>query len=227
VLKVRQVEFPTPHGIYEVVYEPQASPSSPNFTPPALRDEIRVLSSQELELDGYFKQNQTATCQMAAPAPGSCQPGKMAINLPPFQPTGATPAQEIHGCAQIESQATQDKLPELSKNATQMPEVILFAEASAQASPEAVQAATAVAQRMKATPTIECVAVVGSTSPGEQPGVAQERAKAVRQLLLGNGVDGARLTTITVTEAVYGGGTEAPPPDPKKRRVILRILLQK
>lgn len=226
-LKIRQVEFPTPHGVYEVVYEPQANPSNPTFTPPALREEIRVLSSQELELDAYFKQNQSASCQMAAPPPGSCQPGKMSINLPPFQPTGAAPAQEIRGCAQIESQATQDKLPELSKKAAQMPEVILFAEASAQASPEATGALQAIAQRMKATPGIECVAIVGQVSPGESPGLANQRANTARQLLIQNGVDPSRLTNIAVTEAVYGGGTEAPPKDPAKRRVTLRILLAK
>jgi outer membrane protein OmpA-like peptidoglycan-associated protein len=227
VLKIRQVEFPTPHGIYEVIYEPQANPSNPNFTPPALREEIKVLSSQELELDAYFKQNQSASCQMSAPQQGSCQPGKVSINLPPFQPTGATPAQEVHGCAQLESQATQDKLPELSKKAQQMPEVIQFGEASSEASPEATQAVNAVAQRMKASPGIECVAIVGQISPGESISVANDRARTVRQLLIQGGVDPGRLTTIPVTEALYGGGTEAPPKDPTKRRVTLRILLAK
>lgn len=223
--KIREVEFPAPHGVFEVVYEPQPNPASPNFTPPALREEIKVMSAHELELDAYFQRNQSAACQMAAPPPGSCQPGRMSINLPPFQPTGAAPAQEIRGCAQLESQATQDKLPELTKKAAQMPEVVMFAQASAEASPEATQVAAAIAQRMKATPGIECVAIVGQVSPGEHPAVANERAKTVRQLLLQNGVDAARLTTIAVTEAVYGGGTEAPPPDPQKRRVTLRILL--
>lgn len=227
VVKVRHAELPVPHGIFEVIYEPQSNPSSPNFTPPALREEIRVLANQELELGDYFKKHETAPCQMAAPPQGTCQPGKVSINLPPFQPTGATAAQEVHGCAQIESQATQDKLPELSKNAQQMPEVMLFEQASAVAGAEVTQAAAAAAQRMKATPGIECVAVVGQVSPGEHPSVANERAKAVRDLLLKNGIDASRVTIVAVTAAVYGGGTEAPPPDPQKRRVTLRILLSR
>ncbi|MBK7582708.1 MAG: hypothetical protein IPI67_21240 [Myxococcales bacterium] len=227
VTKIREVEFPAPHGIYEVIYEPQSNPSNTTFTPPILREEIRVMSSQEVELDGFFAQHQTATCQMAAPPPGVCEPGKLSINLPPFQPTGATPAQQVHGCAQIESQATQDKLPELSKNAAQMPEEILFSEASAVATPEATAQVTAAAARIKANPGIECVAIVGQISPGEQPAVAMERARTVRQLLLQNGVEATRLTTLTLTAAVYGGGSEAPPPDPKKRRTTLRILLQR
>jgi outer membrane protein OmpA-like peptidoglycan-associated protein len=225
VVKIRHTELPVPHGIFEVIYEPQSNPSNPNFTPPALREEIRVLASQELELDDYFKKNETAPCQMAASPQGTCQPGAVSIALPQFQPTGATPSQEIRGCAQIESQASQDRLPELSKNAQQMPEIMLFGESSAATTPEIVQAAQAVAQRIKSSPGIECVAVVGQVSPGEQGAVATERAKAIRQILLQNGVEPARLTTITVTAAVYGGGTEAPPPDPAKRRVTLRVLL--
>jgi len=227
VLKVRQIEFPTPHGVYEVIYEPEANPASPNYTPPALREEIKVISSQELELEAYFQKNQRAPCRMAAPAPGSCEPGKMAIDLPTFQATGATPANEIRGCAQIESQATQDQLPALSKNATQMPEVVSFADRSAEASAEANQVLGQVAQKLKATPGIECVAIVGQVSPGEPANVANDRARTVRDALIRAGVEPARLTTITVTEAVFGGGTEAPPPDPTKRRVTLRVLLQR
>lgn len=225
VIKIRHAELPVPHGIFEVIYEPQSNASNPNFTPPALREEIRVPAAHELELDDYFKKNETAPCQMSPSPQGTCQPGAVSINLPPFQPTGVTPSQEIRGCAQIESQATQDRLPELSKNAQQMPEVMLFAEASAATSPEIVLAAQTAAQRIKASPGMECVAVVGQVSPGEQAAVAAERAKAVRQLLLQNGVEPARLTTITVTAAVFGSGTEAPPPDPSKRRVTLRVLL--
>ena len=227
VVKIRHAELPVPHGIFEVIYEPQSNPSSPNFTPPALREEIRVLANQELELDDYFKKHETAPCQMSAPPQGTCQPGKVSIALPPFQPTGATAAQEVHGCAQSESQATQDKLPELSKNAQAMPEVMLFEQSSAVASAEVATAAQTAAQRMKSSPGIECVAVVGQVSPGEHPSVATERATAVRKLLLDSGVDPSRITTITVTAAVYGGGTEAPPPDPQKRRVTLKILLSR
>ena len=58
---------------------------------------------------------------------------RLAVKRRRFQPTGAQAASEVRGCAQIEHQATQGKLPELSKNAATMPEVFLFAESSAEA----------------------------------------------------------------------------------------------
>jgi outer membrane protein OmpA-like peptidoglycan-associated protein len=227
VTKLREAELPVPHAVYEALYEPQPNPSNPNYTPPAIRKELHVLGNQELELEAYLKQNEKVPCHMAAPAPGDCTPGQLALELPPFAPTGAQAANEVHGCAQIEHQATQDKLPELSKNAASMPEVFLFAESSARASDDAVRLANAVAARMTGSPGIECVAIVGQISPGEAPGLAADRARTVRQLLEAGGVAPGRLTTITITENVYGTGTGGPATDPNKRRVTLRILLQR
>ena len=87
--------------------------------------------------------------------------------------------------------------------------------------------ASAVAGRMSSTPGIECVAIVGQISPGEQPALAAERARTVRQLLETGGVAGSRLTTVIITEAVFGTGTGGPVVDPQKRRVTLRILLKR
>lgn len=227
IVKLREAEFPVPHVVLEVVYEPQQSSSSPSFTPPAVREEVKILASQEAELRAHFEANAMAQCHMAAPAPGSCQPGRMSVNVPAFQATGATPAQAIAGCAQIESQATQDQLPALTQGKTQIPDVFAFAESSAELTPEAVQAAARIAQKLRDTPRIECVAVVGQVSPGESPALAQERARKVRDLLLTGGVEAARLTTIAITQQVYGAGTTAPPPDPEKRRATLRVLLER
>jgi len=227
IVKLREAELPMPHVVLEVMYEPQQNASSPNFTPPAVREEMKILASQELELRAHFEANALAQCHMAAPAPGSCQPGRMSVNLPPFQPTGATPAQGIRGCAQIESQATQDRLPELTAGVTQLNEVFTFADSSAEPTPEAVQIAARIAQQLRDKPSIECVAVVGQVSPGEAPLLAHERARKIRDLLLTGGVEAARLTTIAITAQVYGSGTTAPPPDPQKRRATLRVLLER
>jgi len=227
VAKLREAEFPVPHVVLEVIYEPQQSPSSPNFTPPAIREEVKILASQELELRAHLERNAQVTCNMAAPAPGSCQPGPMAVSVPPFTPTGATAASEVHGCAQIESQATQDNLPALSQNTTPIPETFSFADSSSEVPPDGVQAASRVAARLRDNPAIECIAVVGQVSPGESPALAQERANRVRQLLVTGGIDAARITTVALTQQVYGAGTQAPPPDPSKRRAVLRVLLER
>lgn len=228
ITKLREAEFPVPHVVLELVYQPEENASSPGFTPPAVREEVKILAAQELELRTHVEQKAARVqCQMAAPAPGSCQPGPVSLAIPPFTPTGATAANEVKGCAQIESQATQDQLPAMTAGATPITEVFSFGESSAELGAESAQAANRVAQRLVETPSIECVAVVGLVSPGEPPGLAAERARKVRELLMTAGVEGARLTIISVTQQVYGAGSEAPPPDPAKRRAVLRVLLQR
>ena len=227
IAKLREAEFPVPHAVLELVYQPESNASSPTFTPPAVREEVKILAAQELELRAHVEQHSRVQCQMAAPAPGSCQPGRMSLAIPPFNPTGATAAAEVPGCAQSESQATQDQLPAMTAGATPITEVFSFGESSAELTPDAAQAANQVAQRLVENPGIECVAVIGQVSPGEQASLAAERARKVRELLMSAGVQGARLTVISVTQQVFGAGSEAPPPDPSKRRAILRVLLQR
>ncbi len=224
--KLREVEFPVPHAVYEALYEPQQNPSSPGFTPPAVRQELKVMSSQELELQAYLDKNKTVECHMQAPPPGACQPGPVQLALPAFEPTGATPASQVKGCAQIESQATQDRVAQLSQNTTPIPEVFSFDESSAELGPASQQSAAAVAARLGQSPGIECVAIVGQISPGEAPALANDRARAVKKILEAAGVDPSRLMTITVTQQVYGTGTAGPVADPTKRRATLKVILQ-
>ena len=215
-----------PHVVMEGLYEPQQNPQSPNFTPPAVRQEFKIMASQAAELQAWLEKNPRVPCHMAAPPPGTCDPGQMRVDVPAFVATGETPANQVHGCAQIESQATQDKLQALSKNAAAMPEIFGFGENSSDPTSEAQQTAQSIAARLKQNPGIECIAIVGQISPGEQPALANARAATVRRLLEAGGVESSRMITITVTEQVYGTGTAAPPPDPTKRRATLRVLLQ-
>ena len=226
VKKLREVEFPVPIVVVEALYEPQQSASSPNFTPPAIRQEFKVMSAQEPELEAYLDQNRSVQCHMQAPPQGACQPGPVLLALPAFQPTGAVPGSEVKGCAQIEHQATQDRVAQLSQNTTVIPEVFSFDESSSEATPASQQAATAVAARLTQSRGIECIAIVGQISPGEAPALANERARAVKKLLEAAGVDPTRLMTITVTEQVYGTGSSGPVADPTKRRATLRVILQ-
>ena len=50
--------------------------------------------------------------------------------------------------------------------------------------------------REAAQPGIECIAVVGQTSPGEQPVLANERSRAIVKLLTTGGVDSTRFPGI-------------------------------
>ena len=40
--RVKDVEFPVPHSIYEAIYTPVANAESPNYSPPAVRVEIQL-----------------------------------------------------------------------------------------------------------------------------------------------------------------------------------------
>jgi hypothetical protein len=132
----------------------------------------------------------------------------------------------VKGCAKIESSSTQDQLPALTEKAEQMPQVFLFGPSSSEADGEALKLVDEAGKRLVADQSIECVAVVGQISPDEQPQVADERARTIRGLLQGAGVDTSRMTTITINQALFGPGT-AKTAQPEKRRVTLRILLKK
>ncbi len=80
---------------------------------------------------------------------------------------------------------------------------------------------------MAEDPSLECLGVIGQTTPGEPISLAEARARAVKQLLVSLGVDSRRLQTIAANASVSSAGLKAAPTiDPENRRVSLRVLLQ-
>ena len=80
---------------------------------------------------------------------------------------------------------------------------------------------------MTEDPGLECLGLVGQTTPGEPVALAEARARAVKQLLISLGVDSRRLLTIAANARVASSGTQAQPAiDPESRRVSLRVMLQ-
>ena len=76
-------------------------------------------------------------------------------------------------------------------------------------------------------PSIECLGIVGQIASGESPGLAEQRAKAVRDLLGAHGVPLDRLLTIGATAKVFGNGSRPAEPDPADRRVGFSVLLER
>ncbi len=74
------------------------------------------------------------------------------------------------------------------------------------------------AKVLAAKPAIECVAIVGPIAAGEPPGLAEQRAKNVRDLLGAHGVSLTRLLTIGATAKVFGNGSRPAEPDPAQRQ---------
>jgi outer membrane protein OmpA-like peptidoglycan-associated protein len=231
VRKVQEKEFPVPHIIVEAVYRPVQNAQYSGFTPGDTVQVHKVLANQELALRDHLDKQSTVACHLQAPPPGQCLPGTLAVSVQPFDSL-ATASSETDttpkpaGCAQIESQATQDQMQRLGAATTTMPEEFQFERGSAEAPANASQMANQLAQRIRTNPRLECIAVVGQIAPGESQGLADQRARAIKNLLLENGVDPSRLMIITTTVSVFGSGSGPPPDEPDKRRVRLRVLLE-
>lgn len=229
VTKVEDAEFPIPHVVMEAVYQPLANPRYPGYTPGALAERTMAKAQYELPLYDYLEGHPRVACRTAAPADGACVAPKLALSLPPFDAEAATrasPAPAITGCAQIEATSTQDKLQGDRQTQTIVPQRIAFSENSAELPPDADALTGEVKQLLEAKPGIECLGIVGQIASGETPGLAEQRAKAVRDLLGAHGVSLTRLLTIGANAKVFGNGSRPAEADPADRRVSFSVLLE-
>lgn len=229
VTKVEDAEFPIPHVVMEAVYRPIANASYPDFTPGALAERTMAKAQYELALYDYLEAHPRVACRAEAPPNSACVAPKVAISLPPFDPaaaerTAAVPP--VTGCAQIEATSAQDKLQGGKDTQTFVSQRIAFAENSAELPPDADALTAEVAKVLSAKPGIECLGVVGQIASGESPGLAEQRAKAVRDLLGAHGIALTRLLTIGATAKVFGQGSRPAEPDPADRRVSFSVLLE-
>jgi outer membrane protein OmpA-like peptidoglycan-associated protein len=229
VNKVEEREMPVPYVVYEAVYAPQPNPRYPQFMPADVRVRMGALAKYELALTDHFKAESVVQCRAAA-MPGSCVPGDAVAEVKQFDAASATTnaaaAPRTTGCAAIDAASEQDRLSRAGSASTKIPERFQFAAESAALAPEASTSASAVAKLMRDNPSLECVGVVGQISQGESSSLAENRARAVKQLLVSLGVESSRLTTIAINSNVYGQGAKAPDADPNLRRVSLSVLLE-
>jgi outer membrane protein OmpA-like peptidoglycan-associated protein len=228
--KVEEREMPMPYVVYEAIYAPQANADYPQFTPSEVRLRFGTPALHEFALVDHLKPQQDVSCHAAA-APGSCLPEQVTADVLPFDPEHAEPAAapSIVGCAAIDAASEQDRLARTRTEGGVVGQRFVFGEGSSALAPEASDSAREVAKRMADDPNLECLGVVGQTSPGEPISLAEARARAVRQLLISLGVDSRRLLTIAANAPVFGAGSKTAPaaaPASESRRVSLSILLQ-
>lgn len=229
VTKVEDAEFPIPHVVMEAVYRPIANASYPGYTPGALAERTMAKSQYELALSDFLEAHSRVACHAEAPPNGACVAPKIALSLPAFDPEAAeraNPAPAITGCAQIEATSTQDKLRAGQTTQTFVTQRIAFAENSAELPPDADALTGEVAKLLSAKPGIECLGVVGQIALGEPQGLADQRARAVRDLLGAHGVSLTRLLTIGATAKVFGNGARPGEGDPADRRVGFSVLIE-
>jgi outer membrane protein OmpA-like peptidoglycan-associated protein len=224
--KVEEREMPLPWVVYEGVYTPQNNAQYPQFAPPEVRLRFGAPARNEVALKNQLSAQAAVPCH-APMTQGACIPGAVVADVAPFDPTradAAVPAR-ISGCAAIEATSEQDRLNQSYEPSTSIPERFLFEEGSTTAAPGAKDMAAAIAKRLNADKSLECVGIVGQISTGESPALAEGRARAIKSLLESFGVDKGRLMTIAVTAKVFGAGSNPEPPDPSNRRVSLKVLL--
>ena len=230
VTKVEDAEFPIPHVVMEAVYRPIENANFPSYTPGALAERTMAKAQYELALYDFLEAHPRVACRAEAPAGGACVAPKIAVSLPPFDPEAAeraNPAPPVTGCAQIEATSTQDKLQGGQSTQTFVSQRLAFAENSAELPPEADKLTAEVAALLRAKPGIECLGIVGQIASGEPPALAEQRAKAVRDLLGAHGIALTRLLTIGATAKVFGNGSRPGESDPADRRVGFSVLLER
>jgi len=217
--------MPMPYVVYEAVYTPQSNPEYPQFTPGDLHLRFGTPALHEFALLDHLKQQQLVACRSAA-APSSCLPEDVTADVVAFDAEHAPPpaAPSVVGCAAIDAASEQDRLARTRTEPSTINERFTFGEGSAAVSPDATSGAREFAKRMNDDSSLECVGLVGQTTPGEPLSLAEARARAVKQLLVSLGVDSRRLLTIAANANVSVPGPKAV--EPEARRVSLRVLLQ-
>lgn len=226
--KVEERELPMPYVVYEVIYTPQTNADYPQFTPSDLRMRFGTPAVHEFALLDHLKQQPLVACHAAA-APVNCLPGEVTADVAPFDVEHAPPAASpsIVGCAAIDAASEQERLARTRAESAPIEERFTFGQGSAALSPDATNSARDVAKRMSEDPGLECLGLVGQTTPGEPLSLAEGRARAVKQLLISLGVDSRRLLTIAANASVASTGSKTQPAsDPESRRVSLRVMLQ-
>jgi outer membrane protein OmpA-like peptidoglycan-associated protein len=229
VTKVADVEFPIPHVVMEAVYRPVANAQYPQYTPAVLTQRTMAKAQHELVLYDYLEAHPRVACRAEAPPNGTCVSPQLAISLPPFDAEAAaqkSATPPVTGCAQIEATSTQDKLQGGQQTQTVVSQRVTFAENSSQLPPDADSLMSEVAKLLSSKPSIECLGIVGQIASGEAPALAEQRARAVRDLLGAHGVPLTRLLTIGATAKVFGSGSRPAEADPADRRVSFSVLLE-
>jgi outer membrane protein OmpA-like peptidoglycan-associated protein len=229
VTKVEDREFPTPYVVMEAVYQPIANASYPGYTPGPVAQRTGARAEQELALHDYLEANPRVACRTEAPQNSACVSPRVTVAMRPFDPATAAPTAAlpaVAGCAQIEATSAQDKVQGAKETQTFVSQRLNFAENSAELPVDADAVTAEVAKLLSSKPSIECLGIVGQIASGEAPGLAEQRAKAVRDRLARHGVSATRLLTIGATAKVFGTGSRPAEPDPADRRVGFSVLLE-
>lgn len=225
VAKIREADFPAPLVVLEAIYAPERQASSPSYTPPDQRREFRVPAREEYGLRQHLEAHPALECWLEPPPAGTCQPGKVVVQVPEYRGGAASEESGPRGCAKLESGGLGG--PANGTPDAHYADPFLFQTDATALDGEESSRAETVARKAGADSTVECFAVVGQHTAGESPSLAHERARTLRRLLVASGVPEDRIMTLTQSARALGPGARAPEPDPKERRAYLRVMLRR
>ncbi len=222
LIKVREMEsFPRAFAVFEVTYEPLDTESP--LSPPASRFQVMAPADNEAQLMAHYQQYATTACRIDPTSDEACKEGKLQVQVPAFTPTQVAPdAPQVAGCKQLEArgQASPDF------QAGQVIEVeFTFDANSGTPSADAAAKAQQLASLIKSKPGWECIAITGFITFGENLSLAETRARAIKKLLLEQGVDAARF--VTFAASIGTAAAEDRVARPEERRVKLKVLIEK
>jgi outer membrane protein OmpA-like peptidoglycan-associated protein len=224
--RTRLIESMPAIAVVEAVYEPQPAASGPVLLPPSKRQEFSVRAEQEPELRAHLQKYPLVECQFQELRASACAEGNLALSVPTFippeAPTASVDAGDVGGgCSELDKSAApaQGSDAELPQG---VPVELMFEADSSEPTAQLEQQVAQVAQALQQHPDIECLAVVGHVTAGERAIVGDERAAAVKNLLVARGIASKRLQTIAAVVPMSGGAPRAV--IPADRKVRLRVL---
>jgi len=222
VTKIREIEsFPRSYAIFEIAYEPVESEDP--LSPPTSRFEISIPAQNEAELMAHVQAHPQAACRIDPTSEDTCKQGKLQVSIPTFTPSEIAPeAPLMAGCKQLEARGAAN--PDF-KGGNALEVEFTFAEGAGAPGPEAAAAAKALADQIRANPGWECIAITGFITYGESLALAEVRARAVKNLMLEQGLDTARFVTFAASIGTAQGEDRVARPE--ERRVKLKVLIAK
>jgi outer membrane protein OmpA-like peptidoglycan-associated protein len=218
--KVAEHAAPVPFVVYEGLYEPVGAPASVHEA--RVRLEARAI--HEGALQAHFSRYAEVACQQTVDA--ECFPGATSAAIPAFTPPEEKTDTGPVGCARLEREDLNVDPAASRKGAEALPEQIDFQPNTTEVSPESRADLEGVAARLLGDPSLECVAIVSQSAPGEPAGLAEQRTWAIRRQLIERGVPTERLQTIALQPA-FSGPAADPGGMPVERKVRFKVLLRK
>jgi outer membrane protein OmpA-like peptidoglycan-associated protein len=221
VNKIAERESPVPYVVYEGLYEPVNGPGDVMVA----HVNVEGRAMYENAIAQHLQKSPEVPCEQTVDA--ECFPGNTVAHVPQFVPPAEEVATGPVGCKALEEQNINASPQANQKGAESLPEQLDFEPGTTEIAPASRAALEGVAARLMGDASLQCVAIVSQSAPGEAAGLAEQRTWAIRRLLVERGVPGERLQTYALQPAFSGPGAEPMTGMTVERKVRFKVLIKK